>query len=152
MASQVESDDHPWSQFVSQYCWSAAKETTLLADRLTDVLSKDLMAFPTELYRLSVKGVKARRARIKTRKASTKVGSTMGCLFPCFVDIVDMMKISFEFDSTDRVPSRNMRAEFWVCISVKFRPAYKKDKIPRRIPCKTGLNEQIMKIKHFWNN
>jgi len=110
-----------------------------LADRLVDVLSKDLMAFPTELYRLSVKGVKTRRARIRTRKASTKVGSTMGCLFPCFVDIVDMMKISFEFDSTDRVPNRNIRAEFWVCISVRFRLAYKKDRISWRISGKNRI-------------
>jgi len=83
------------------------KETTGLADRLADQVSNDPTAFPTELYRLAVKGVKARRARIRTRKANRKVGSTIACLFPCFEVIVDMIKISFDFDSTDPVPWRN---------------------------------------------
>jgi len=72
------------------------KETTGLADRLVDVLSKDPTIFPMELDRLSVKGGKARRARIRTRKANKKVGSTIACLFPCFEVMVDMMKISFD--------------------------------------------------------
>jgi len=72
------------------------KEITWLADRLADVLSKDLMAIPAESYGLVVTGVKARRARIRTRKANKKVGSTIACLFPCFEVMVDMMKISFD--------------------------------------------------------
>src|SRR5215208_8023284 len=88
--SHLELDDQPYLQYTFQYCRSAAKETTRLADMLKWGLST-----PSKAARmvLTPEGIKTSRAMISRKK--TKMESTSPCFLTCFEEMIDMLKISF---------------------------------------------------------